>query len=170
MSARAHKSGDKAPSESSEDMKPKRPHRDERKSLLAQVHIARKELDLEEDDYRDIIEARFGKRSAGKISVPQLRELVGIFMDKGWKPKGSGRSRGRAKSPAVRKIYVLWRLLREAGVVSAQRPDGFAQRMTRNPRRPEGVPRVEWLADADAWAVLEALKAMCRRHGIEVGR
>lgn len=60
-----------------------------KKALCAVVHIARSQLDIAEDDYRDIIEAHFpGKRSSKSLGIGQLHKLIKYFESKGFKSQG----------------------------------------------------------------------------------
>lgn len=57
-----------------------------RHKLLALVHIAKKEIPLSEDEYRDVI-AYWGVRSSAEMSIPELEELVEYFETLGFKKK-----------------------------------------------------------------------------------
>lgn len=149
----------------------------QRRSLLARIHIAKKELGLDDDIYRDCIELVTGQRSASKLTIVQLRALIEHFQSKGWSAKASTaknpsskagtRYRSTSQRPMVRKIYVLWKILFEAGKVKVKRPDGYAKRMTKTTERPDGVANVEWLSDEDAYAVIEGLKNWITREGLD---
>lgn len=149
----------------------------QRRSLLARIHIAKKELGLDDDIYRDCVELISGQRSASKLTIAQLTALVKHFQSKGWSAKSStaknsknktgSRYRTTSKRPMVRKVYVLWKILYQAGKVTAKRPDGYVRRMTKTTERPDGVGNVEWLTDEDAYAVIEGLKKWIRREGLE---
>lgn len=130
-----------------------------RKDLLAKVHIAKKELGLDDETYRDALETVTGKRSAGKCSDAQLVAVLDRFKERGWTPKR------RAAEPHVRKVYALWTELREAGAVTAPKPHGFVKRMTKSESRPDGVERAEFLSAEDAEPIIEALKSWVRRAG-----
>jgi hypothetical protein len=60
-----------------------------RHNLLAKIHIAKKDLCLIEDDYRDILIEKFGVSSAGALSNREMGELVDYFQSKGWKSEWS---------------------------------------------------------------------------------
>ena len=47
-----------------------------RKSLLAKIHIAKKDLGLDDDTYRLRLERLTGKTSARDLTVPQLARIV----------------------------------------------------------------------------------------------
>ncbi len=57
-----------------------------RHKLLALVHIAKKEIPLSDDEYRDVI-AYWGVRSSADMSIPDLEELVKYFGSLGFKKK-----------------------------------------------------------------------------------
>ena len=58
-----------------------------RQKLLAIVHIAIKELDVSDDDYRETLRKEFGVSSAAALSLPELGDLVDRFREKGWQPE-----------------------------------------------------------------------------------
>ena len=57
-----------------------------RNRLLALVHIAKKEIPLSDDEYRDVI-AYWGVDSSADMSIPELEELVKYFESLGFKKK-----------------------------------------------------------------------------------
>jgi len=60
--------------------------RSNRRALLARVHIAKKELGLREEEYRDIL-GRWMVSSAGTMTEDQLVELDRYLQRQGWQPK-----------------------------------------------------------------------------------
>ena len=65
------------------------PHR----KLLAKIHIAKKELALEEETYRSMLENLTGKRSAKNLDDRQIIVVINHLKGLGWKQK---ETRGRA--------------------------------------------------------------------------
>lgn len=83
-----------------------------RHKLLALVHIAKKEIPLRDDEYRDVI-AYWGVRSSANMSIPELEELVNYFESLGFKKKVPD---PRDPGPGVGQIKVLQeRIKEEAG-------------------------------------------------------
>jgi hypothetical protein len=76
----ANEKGDK-PSKTMPDKLQERRHK-----LLALVHIAKKEIPLSDDEYRDVI-AYWGVGSSADMSIPELEELVKYFESLGFKKK-----------------------------------------------------------------------------------
>ena len=73
-----------------------------RHKLLALVHIAKKEIPLRDDEYRDVI-AYWGVKSSADMSIPELEELVKYFESLGFKkkvldPKDPGTGIGQIKA------------------------------------------------------------------------
>jgi len=60
-----------------------------RNGLLALVHIAKKELLLSDDEYRDVV-AYWGVRSSADMSISELEELLKYFESLGFKKKVAG--------------------------------------------------------------------------------
>jgi hypothetical protein len=79
-----------------------------RRKLLALVHIAKKEIPLRDDEYRDVI-AYWGVRSAADMSIPELEELVEYFESLGFKKKVTD---PRDPGPGVGQIKALQERIR----------------------------------------------------------
>ena len=138
-----------------------------RRGLLAKVHLAPKELWIDDDLRRAIQKELTGKESAAQMSVAELERLVRHYRRLGWRPRGRG-GRPRA-TPQVRMIRALWHELAEAGVVRA--PEGRREKALRAwVQRQTGVSAPEWLTPEQASAVIEMLKKWCARVGVEVER
>jgi len=69
----------------------------QRRADLAKIHIAWKQIGMSEDEYRDLIFAMFGKRSAGDLDGVGRKLLLERFKTIGFKPKG--RRPGQAHKP-----------------------------------------------------------------------
>jgi len=67
----------------------------QRRGLLAMVHIAKKDLALNEGEYEMILRG-FRVASSGELNIPQLERLVKYFKRLGWKPVRSRRKKRSA--------------------------------------------------------------------------
>lgn len=134
-----------------------------RRALLAMVHIARKDLHLDEETYRLVLEKVAGKSSAAALSEQDLGKVIDHFRGRGWapKPKGRGASRPRpSDSKHVRKIWSIWGEMCRRGLVRTPTRAAlraFVERMT-------GVADPEWLSPSQANRVVEGLKAWRERE------
>lgn len=126
-----------------------------RRALLAQIHMAQKQLALEEDSYRAILLRITGQGSAKDIPDGGLVAVVAEFRRLGWKDRPF---RPGSKKPHVRKVWAVWGsmkgLLRDP---SADGLRGYVKRMA-------GVDDPEWLTGEQANKVVEGLKAWKRRE------
>lgn len=76
---------------------------------LAMIHIAKKELGLDDATYRGVLWDRYGKDSAADLTDRQAADLIGLFRQKGWRPS-SFAQRGL--------IHVLWHRLQARGAIA----------------------------------------------------
>ena len=132
-----------------------------RNAMLAKVHVARKQLDMDEAGYRELLQRAIGKASARDCTEAELERALGEFRRLGWKPVTTPAASGRGKSekPHVRKIFALWgSLARTSAINDGSRPAlvSFIERQT-------GVSHPDWLTAAQANSVTEALKAIQQR-------
>ena len=157
------------------------------RALLAKIHIAKKELGFSDDVYRDILQGRYKKDSAAKLSRFEAEDLIGHFKGLGFKvkrttPRPPPESGGGVKSPPLfkegvgggcsptydkpmaRKVVAMWINLALAGVVkysSDAALQAYVKRMT-------GVDNLAWCEDGQLWKVIEALKKWAKREGVNL--
>ena len=146
-----------------------------RNSLLAQIHIAKKQTGMDDDTYRLFLEGETGRTSCKGMSDRMMLKVLEGFKAKGWKnnfkKKGDKFStKGKkfvaaAKKPQAKYVFVLWRELGEMGAVTETRAALFAfcRRMTKSDAAPEGIASPDWMNAKQLNAIVEALKAMKNR-------
>jgi phage gp16-like protein len=66
-----------------------------RRALLAKIHIAIKDMGIDDELYRLILQEEFGAKSAAELGNRQLEQLVERFERKGWKPRRQSADDGR---------------------------------------------------------------------------
>lgn len=130
-------------------------------SALAAIHIKRRKLGLEDEDWRDIVERVTGQRSTKGLNPRQTRALLGeLDRLSGGK---ADTARKQLNGPFVPKIQALWISCWNLGLVSS-RDD---RQLLAFVRRQTGIDHANWVLDnADALKVIEALKAMMARRGV----
>jgi len=130
-----------------------------RRKCLAKIHIAKKELKLREEEYRDLIAATVpGKGSAADLDDGQLQQLLDRLYALGWRPR-LPRSAERPLPATVWKARQLWLQLYERGAVHSSQWTAlarFAKRMT-------GVGDLRRLTGKQAAIVIKALKRWLER-------
>jgi phage gp16-like protein len=134
----------------------------DRRAMLGKVHLARKQMGLDDETYRGLLERVVGQRSCATCSDGQLHLVLAEFARLGWTAKPA---RTRSDRAQVRMIYAIWADIRPLleGGAGEQELRSFVRRQTRGPVHPDGVDAPEWLDGADARAVIEGLKGWLAR-------
>lgn len=132
-----------------------------RNAMLGKVHVARKALALDEDDYRNILMQETGHASAKHCSEHQLEKVLDRFRALGWKDLPKATPRGVAQNPMARKARALWISLYHLGAVRSRDEkalEAFA-------RRQIGCERLAWAKQSEGFKLIEALKKMAEKEG-----
>ncbi len=140
---------------------------------LAAIHIAKKQLGLDDGDYRALLKRVTGKSSSKNMTDAERQAVLAEMRRRGFKPapKGSskgGRSAGGHRSlegPFAKKVQALWIAGWNLGIVRSRDDKAliaFVKRQT-------GIDHTNWLVSAaDAKRVIEALKGwMAREAGVD---
>lgn len=136
------------------------------RQLLAKVQIARKELELDDRSYRQILFDETGYTSAGDPDMTEagLAKVVERFKAMGWKPKlanGKKSAPKPASHPGAGKARAMLISLHNLGVIadsSEAALEDFAARQL-------GCERLQWARQSHVFRLIEALKAIADRHG-----
>lgn len=130
-----------------------------RKSLLGKVHIAKKDLGLDDGTYRMILERQTGHDSAAKLTVPQLVGVVAYMRKLGWQEPAKKASH---RKPAVLPGAAGYLDKIEALLAEAKRPWSYAVGIA---KRMYKVDKLEWLTPDQVRGVMAALIRDAERHG-----
>ena len=134
---------------------------------LAAIHVAKRDLKLDDDTYRDVLERVTGKRSAKGMGERDVRLVLDEFRRLGWRSKVAqkgleGRLDGRLDGPYARKLQALWIAGWNLGVVRDRRDSAMLAFI----KRQTGIESTRFLRDAaDARRAIEALKDWLHREG-----
>lgn len=108
----------------------KKPPRSRRNAQLAKIHVAKKQLGLDDDTYRDLLHSAAGVRSASKLDPAGVARVLERLRALGWKDKASPRH-GRRPNPPLSRAAQIRKI--EALLADAGRPwdyaDGIAKRV-----------------------------------------
>lgn len=132
-----------------------------RRGLIAKIHVAKKQLRIAEDDYRQILLDETGRLSLTECDERGLEKVVGRLKRIGFHPAPMPSRKGVATHPMARKARALWISLHHLGVVknpSEEALEAFAKRQL-------GCDRLVWAKQSDAFRLIEALKDMAARNG-----
>ncbi|PCI03870.1 MAG: hypothetical protein COB78_05815 [Hyphomicrobiales bacterium] len=127
-------------------------------SALARIHIAKKDLGLDDDTYRAVLVRVTGKSSAGDMSPKEHQAVIDEFINLNWKP-GRRNWKAASKKAYVRKIWAIWGDLKKRGIWKSKSRESLIAFVLDLTNRDDP----EFLTAGEANKVIEALKAMERR-------
>lgn len=139
-----------------------------RQRLIKLIHVARRELHMDEDSYRQMlanIPVLEGATSIKDLTVPKLHAVLELLKSKGFKvvPKGkkpANPGRKLADDGQSKLIRHLWLTLYEAGKVRDSSEKAMASYVCRIAK----VEALQWLDTASASKVIETLKKWGNRN------
>lgn len=131
---------------------------DTRQKMIAKIHIAKSQLDLDDDVYRDLLEHTTGLRSCSKMNKTQLENVLLVLKRKGFRDDfvgGLGRMPLHLAEhrPMMNKIAVL---LKQTGKTWAY-ADGMAKKMFEK-------DKLSLLNGEELHKLLSALQIYANRH------
>lgn len=136
-----------------------------RRARLAQIHLAAKQLRLDEDAYRDVLERVTGSRSAATLGLPALDRVIADFKRMGFTAAPPRGAKPASHKPQVRMIRGLWRdLSAHVEDPSEEALRAFCKRQTKTRAHPDGIDAPEFLDSVQANRVIEGLRAWLARE------
>ncbi|WP_417595011.1 gp16 family protein [Oceanospirillum sp.] len=155
-----------------------------RQRLMAQIHIAKKQLGLDDDIYRACLVQATGKSSCKTMGVSELFQVLRHFEDKGFKARKSGKIRNsgagknakplsggyspQSRGRTIDKLRAIWIEMYKTGHIN----DGsegalihWVRNQTSRLNGGVGVSSLEWLQKDEQMAgqILERLKRWQQR-------
>lgn len=129
-------------------------------TALAAIHIAKKQLGLDDDTYRAVLMRVTGKDSTRAMSERERIAVVSELRKQGFKPVEKG-----LQGPFAKKLQALWIAAWNLGIVRDKRDAAmltFVKRQT-------GIDHTRFLVDGeDAARAIDALKGwMAREAGVD---
>lgn len=144
--------------------------RDNRKAALAQIHIAKKQLGLDEELYRQMLKNLTGKSSCSDMVIGELYRVIRHLENVGFKKHRPRRGQysPRATGKIIDVMRAVWIEMHQAGIVrdgSELALTNWAKRASSQRNGGIGVESLEWLERDTRLAsqVLEDLKQWRKR-------
>ena len=142
--------------------------RAERVRLVKVIHVARRELQLDDATYRLMLTTVTGKNSTTDMELRELRAVLDHLKRKGFKVRRAGAApsamsrpdRRQASNPSARKVRALWLFLHRLGAVR----DSSEKALATYCKRIAKVDDLQW-ADGRALDLLvETMKKWAMRY------
>lgn len=139
--------------------------RDHRNSDISKIHIAKKQLNLSEEEYRSILSGRGGADSAKDLDYSGRKCVLAYFEKRGFKPKASATTKRPSRPTPSADALPLVRRIR-AQLISLDRlPDAYADGIAKQ-MLGEAAPKFfEWCHPADLYRISQALGVEQNRKG-----
>jgi phage gp16-like protein len=130
------------------------------KGKLAQIHIAKAQLGLSDEDYRAILARTAGVSSAKELTNRTVGGVMHEFRRLGFEPKPAKKAGRKAPRTPRSRQNVMAKI--EAMLTHAQRPWAYADSMA---KRMFNVERVDWLDDDQLHRLMTGLIIDAKRQG-----
>jgi len=130
-----------------------------KQAALAKIHIAKKELGMDDDTYRAMLQSVAGVTSSKDLTAFGMAKVLTHLERCGWKPKTSAAASRKPKASDSRKRLVD---KIEALLAEASRPWSYADAMA---KRMFQVEKLDWLTPEQLVSVVAALTYDAKRHG-----
>lgn len=138
-----------------------------RNNDLAMIHIAKKDLGLDDDTYRDMLWTVARVRSSADLDFSSRIKVLEHLKSRGFKPKQATKAKQKAplsNEPQHKMIRGLWLELHAVGTVL----DPSEQAISRFIKNQTKIDRIEWLSTAQASQIIERLKQWLARANKKV--
>lgn len=134
-------------------------------TALAAIHVARKQLGLDDDTARDLYQRVTGKRSARDMSEAERQNVVEELRRQGFSKQVSKGRRKKLEGRFAPKLQALWIAAWNLGIVENRADEALVAFV----KRQTGIDHVRFLRHPeDAAKAIEALKAwMAREAGVD---
>ena len=141
---------------------------DHKAQCIIRIHVAKRELGMSDQMYREALEGQTGKTSCKGMSLSELFTVEAYFKKLGFKPKIKKTTIRKRRSPfsqgrQVDKLRAIWIEMAKAGYLrdgSENALELWVQRMSAKFNHGRGIEKVDWLEQTPHICdqVLECLK------------
>lgn len=139
--------------------------RDHKNSAMIKIHIAKKQFNLADEDYRTILASKGGVTSSKDLDFAGRERVLAYFQTMGFKPKAATKSKRPARpTPSVDALPLVRRI--RAQLISLERkPDEYADGIAKQMLGTEAPQFFEWCHPRDLAKISQALSAEQNRRG-----
>ena len=130
-----------------------------RNGLIRLIQVARRDLSLDETNYRAILFAQGGNESLAAMPIDGMKKVLDYLKAQGFKVRTTKTDRKQATGKDASKVRALWLFLHELGAVR----DPSEAALTAYVQRIAKVDDVQWMRGGRVEFVIETLKQWCMR-------
>ena len=137
-----------------------------RQSLIRLIHVAKRDLQMAEDTYRDLLQSIGNASSSSELSDSKLEKVLEHMKRAGFKVRSKRAaapekrpSRPLAADPESKKIRALWLFLHQLGAVKNPSEAALAAYV----KRIAGIDALQWASSAQAERIIETMKKWAMR-------
>ena len=132
-----------------------------RNRLIKLIQVARRDLGLDEPNYRGILFAQGGNDSLAAMSIDGMQKVLDYLKGQGFKVRSTKTDRKQATGLDASKVRALWLFLHELGAVR----DPSEAALTAYVKRMVKVDDVQWMRSGRrVETVIESLKKWAMRY------
>ena len=129
------------------------------RAMLAQIHIAQKEMQMDDSAYRMMLERVTGKQSSGDMTDAERQKIIKELKRLGWKQVNKPGWKKSSASGQIRKVWALAKDLDNLGFWVLPWRKG----LTALVKKEIGIDNPDWLTPAQANQMIEMLKSIQAR-------
>lgn len=118
------------------------------------IHVAKNELGLDDDTYRDMLRGLELPESTTKMTLPQLNKVLEHLKRSGFKVRSKPKDRPLADGDQAKMMRGLWLELHSLGYVQNSSETALTSWVTRETK----VAAIQWLTVEQAQTTIEKLK------------
>ena len=138
-----------------------------RQRLIRLIHVAKRDLSMDDDTYRAILQRIGKKASSADLTIPELEKVLEHLKRSGFKVRSKAKpaqaktkpSRPLAQDGESKKIRALWLFLHELGAVKNPSEEALATYV----KRIAGVDALQWISGEQAERLIETMKKWAMR-------
>ncbi|EFG3325170.1 DUF1018 domain-containing protein [Escherichia coli] len=134
-----------------------------RGKLISAIHVAKRELALDDETYTSALLAATGKTSCRDMSPDELSRVLDVFKKRGFKVRQNPVNRALKPGTVTAKIRAIWKVMLRQGFIT----DGaetalnrWVKSQTAAQNGGEGVANWQWLERLKRWHRRKMLAAM----------
>jgi len=131
----------------------------QKQKFIRLIHVAKRELGLDEDTYRAMLMNVTGMDTTKAMPLTKLEAVVKHLKQAGFKVRSKPQTRQLADDLQSKKIRALWLDMHDEGIVKNPSEAALAAYV----KRLTGVDTLQWLSTEQASSVIETLKKWQKR-------